>query len=311
MARVGTGSCTRGPLRAVVALGVATVAVVAASLVAPRHPAGFRQPSAVPLHDRPLAVAVDDLRGLRTVAHNVNAIGPLQAAVASGAAVVEVDVLAVRGRLYARHDPVPRSVGSSVPSPRLAEIWEALGPTTAIHLDLKSRGRGAAGAVAGFLAAHPGREVAVSSPDGATLLALRDREVDAALLLSVRSPRELDALAARPELVDLIDGVTIREDLIDGATAAWLTADGLRVVAWTVDDPHRARELAALGVGEVTTDSLALIAALAPPADGEGGEEADVDGTGDGATETPLEVTAGVLLPPELTVDVVAPTDPA
>jgi glycerophosphoryl diester phosphodiesterase len=250
--------------RVLAGAGVLVAVLVCSSLTVSAHPARHRRPSSVLLHERPLAVAVDDLQGVRTVAHNVDAVASLRVAVARGAPVVEVDVLVVRGRLYARHDAVPSSVGSSVPSPRLGEIWDALGPETAVHLDLKSQGRRAVAAVAAFVDAHPGREVSISSPDAATLAALDARDVDAALLLSLRTPRELAALAARPELLAGIDGVAIREDLVDGETAAWLTADGLRVVAWTVDDPDRARELAALGVTELTTDSLALIEALAP-----------------------------------------------
>jgi glycerophosphoryl diester phosphodiesterase len=247
-----------------VLVGIVLAAVVATStaLVPPLHPPRSRIRFAAPLHDRPLPGPVADLVGLRTVAHNVNAIAALRTAVERGAPIVEVDVIVADGRLYARHDPVPASVGWSVPAPALADVWEALGPETAVHLDLKPRGERAASLVAGFLLGHPAREVAVSSPDPSTLAALRERDVDASLLLSVRSGSELERLAGERTLSRLVDGVTIREDLLDETTFGWLSSDGLRVVAWTVDDPERARELAAMGVVELTTDSLALIGAL-------------------------------------------------
>jgi glycerophosphoryl diester phosphodiesterase len=47
-----------------------------------------------------------------------------------------------------------------------------------------------------------------------------------------------------------------REDLIDAALVGAVHGAGGRVLAWTVNKPERARELAALGVDALCTDTL-------------------------------------------------------
>ncbi|MGH2538130.1 MAG: glycerophosphodiester phosphodiesterase [Candidatus Promineifilaceae bacterium] len=51
------------------------------------------------------------------------------------------------------------------------------------------------------------------------------------------------------------------ERLVDARLMAWSAAQGLRVHAWTVDEPARARELSALGVHAIITNRPAHIRA--------------------------------------------------
>lgn len=44
------------------------------------------------------------------------------------------------------------------------------------------------------------------------------------------------ALQADAQLVALIDGVTIRETLVDEETIRWLDERGLHVLVWTAND---------------------------------------------------------------------------
>jgi glycerophosphoryl diester phosphodiesterase len=56
----------------------------------------------------------------------------------------------------------------------------------------------------------------------------------------------------------------LHDDLVTAERVRRLTAGGLRVVAWTVNDPARARQIAEWGVAQVITDRPAtIVAALA------------------------------------------------
>jgi glycerophosphoryl diester phosphodiesterase len=70
----------------------------------------------------------------------------------------------------------------------------------------------------------------------------------------------LDRLLAAPELAEA--GVTVRHTLLDAATVSRLHERTPRVVAWTVNRPARARQLADLGVDGITTDRPAVMAAV-------------------------------------------------
>ena len=75
-------------------------------------------------------------------------------------------------------------------------------------------------------------------------------------------PARFRALQADPTLVALVDGVTIRQDLLDEPTVDWLNERGLTALAWTVNDLTRVNELVRLGVDAITTDNLAIMELL-------------------------------------------------
>ena len=84
--------------------------------------------------------------------------------------------------------------------------------------------------------------------------------------LTLETERQLATLRDDSNLLDLIHGVSIEEELIDRRSVDWFDRKQLEMWAWTVDDPRRARELADLGVQGIATDNLALLELLQPDA---------------------------------------------
>ena len=82
------------------------------------------------------------------------------------------------------------------------------------------------------------------------------------LLLSVPDMGALEALEGSTGLRLIVDGVTIRESLLDATTMIWLKERDLMVVAWTVNDIERVNQLVYLGVDGITTDNLAILTLL-------------------------------------------------
>ena len=208
---------------------------------------------------------LDDYAGVFVVAHNSgDRVGAANQALAYGADIVEIDVVALDGRLYAAHQPPIPFVGPQVfRGPTLEEIWTVAALADVVKLDLKQASPTFLGLVADFLAVRGAeRQVIVASDDVGSLRFLRQRWPDAFRFLSVRDRDAADALLADPALAALVDGVSIREGLVDLETAAWLGAQGLYVLAWTVNDLERVNELVRLGVDAVTTDNLAIMRLL-------------------------------------------------
>jgi glycerophosphoryl diester phosphodiesterase len=86
-----------------------------------------------------------------------------------------------------------------------------------------------------------------------------DHLPDILLFYSVGDRQDLTSLQEDPDLVALIDGVSIQHELVDEETARWMNEHGIRMLVWTVNDLGRANELIRLGVGAITTDNLALM----------------------------------------------------
>lgn len=106
-------------------------------------------------------------------------------------------------------------------------------------------------------------DVVFSSFDPLTVVALAAAlpRVPRAVLVGTRTPRAGSALplAMRPAIV----AAHLDESLVDAARVARLRRAGLRVAAWTVNDPMRAAALVALGVEWIITDAPgAIVAAL-------------------------------------------------
>jgi glycerophosphoryl diester phosphodiesterase len=81
---------------------------------------------------------------------------------------------------------------------------------------------------------------------------------------TARRSRELAAVLADGRLPD--DAVSIRHSLLTGDVLERLHERTPRVVAWTVNNLERARQLHAMGVDGVTTDRIAILHALSPSA---------------------------------------------
>lgn len=199
------------------------------------------------------------------VAHNAgNRPGPARAAARAGADVLEVDVVLVGDELRAgRPLSMPLISQWLFRGPGLDDVWRRNPEVPLIELDLKDPAPSATQLVAAFLVERRGeRPVLVASRSAAQLLELRRRVPDVRLLLSIGTAGELAQVRADPAVLAGVDGVTVSEALLDPETIAWLGADDRLLVAWTVNDRHRAADLVRAGVDAVTTDDLALLRAL-------------------------------------------------
>ena len=185
-----------------------------------------------------------------------------------GADYLEVDLWVHEGQFEARHERrlrwlpllIEKWYLRRVPSARygLRELLEeSKGRGAGIFLDLKNGGSGAATLLRRMLAAnpHPDRIVA-SSQQWATLRAIREMlpEIDAFYSIDVRAKLELFLSVAdrdtRPR------GVSCRHSLLTKRIIDTLHDRGMLVVAWTVDDEERARELVSWGIDGLTTHKV-------------------------------------------------------
>lgn len=178
---------------------------------------------------------------------------------------LEVDLWLRAGRFEARHERRMRWL------PVLFEKWylrraprehfgldELLAETAEhdanIFLDLKNGGAEAAAVLHRVLAraARP-RVVAASSQQWRALRAVHELLPDVEAFYSIDVRAKLDLFLSVNDRDARPRGVSCRHTLLSEQTVAALHARGLLVVAWTVDDIERARELVAWGVDGITT----------------------------------------------------------
>ena len=216
---------------------------------------------------------LDDYSGVFGIAHNSgDSLAATREALAHGADVIEIDVVSLNGELWAGHDsPLPLLGKRFFRGPRLANVWAEATSADFVKLDLKETSRGFLRLLISFLDNHRDHEVAVATGSADTLRILRAEAPHAIRILSVPRPETIDELKRDPELIRLIDGVTIRESALDDKRARWLEERRLLVVAWTVNDAERMNELVHLGVDGLTTDNLAIMELLGGQERGERG----------------------------------------
>ncbi len=190
-------------------------------------------------------------------------------AIIFGTDVVEADVVEIDGDLYAAHTPPLPIIGPHFfRGPALEEVWIASYRAAGFMLDLKEDSPSYLELVARFIETRPlTRDILVASRSPEALAILRERAPDAILLLSVPGAEDFAALQTDGSLQRTIDGVTMRESLIDVEVATWLGEHELLTFAWTVNDIGRANQLIRLGVDGITTDNLALLSLFAAPKD--------------------------------------------
>jgi glycerophosphoryl diester phosphodiesterase len=147
--------------------------------------------------------------------------------------------------------------------PLLRDIWVVASAAEAIQLDLKSSATGNLELVFEFLAAQRGGPpVVITTPSVATLRAFAERSPDTLRFFSIDGRSNIAVLERDPELVALIDGIAMREDLADEETVSWFAERDLYVWVWTVNRIERVNELVELGVDGITTDNLAVLELL-------------------------------------------------
>lgn len=203
------------------------------------------------------------------IAHRAgNDLRLLRCAEAERIPLVEADVHLFRGRLEVRHlktmGPVPiywdrwRLPLRFRPRLDLAQLRDALDPSTELLLDLKGLTRKLPAAV---LEALDGRPALVCSRNWAHLEPFRGLE-HVRVVYSVGSRRQLAALRRRFR-DDRVDGISIHERLLDRETAADVLRRAELVLTWPVNTLERARELVSWGVRGLITDAPGALRAVA------------------------------------------------
>ena len=197
-----------------------------------------------------------------------NSLGTARDFLKDGADYLEVDLWVHNGPFEARHERRLRWLPllfekwylRRVPSARygLRELLEeSAGQGAGIFLDLKNGGAGAATLLRRMLSAapHPGRIVA-SSQQWGTLRAIREMlpDVDAFYSIDVRA--KLDLFLSIADRDTRPRGISCRHSLLTRRHVQLLHERGMLVVAWTVDDVERARELVSWGVDGLTTHNV-------------------------------------------------------
>jgi glycerophosphoryl diester phosphodiesterase len=199
------------------------------------------------------------------IAHNAgNNAHTTATALEYGADVVEIDVIAARGRLVAgREQSWPWLAERLFRGSTLHRAWDDAARARIVKLDLKQSGTGFLDDVAAFLEANAGsRQVMVSSPDAAALTYLHGRLPNVSMLLSVNGPDALHQLYADPALLPVISGVSAFAGLVDAHLIEWAHQRRLQVIAWTVNAGPELNRLVGLGVDGITTSNLAILQAL-------------------------------------------------
>lgn len=191
-------------------------------------------------------------------------------AIAQHADFLEVDLWVHRGCFEARHER------AAYPLPLLFEKWYfrrrpavAFGLTDLLRetagrarlfLDLKNDASTAARLVRKSLdEAGAGVGLAASSQQWRILRSIREVAPEVDLFYSVDVQAKLDLFLSIMERDDMPRGVSCRHHLLSEELVERLHARGLAVVAWTVDDVDRARELVRWGVDGLTTHQAQLL----------------------------------------------------
>lgn len=195
------------------------------------------------------------------IAHNSgNRIRALNRTLAIGAASVEIDVIAVNGKLYAAHKSSPPIASLFYKGVPLSKAWNAAGEAEVIKLDLKKTGAQRVDLLVRFLEqnSREGQTILVTSSDRNALERLGASSVDTVRLLSVRHSKDLARMLESDYRAGAYEGVSIRYTLLDSELADWLKARRLLVFAWTVNDVSLLAGLVHLGVHGLMTDNLAI-----------------------------------------------------
>ena len=203
-----------------------------------------------------------------------NSLAAFVRAAELGANAVELDVhLTSDGHLVVHHDPAVKTEAGPVPIrtmtladaaglrvrgepiATLADVIAAVGGRMRIYCELKGVGTAA-----------PAAALLGPMRDGAAVHSFDHRMIAEAEALAPDLPRGvLEASYHRDATFPLRDvqaeALWQNEALIDQALVDSVHAAGARIIAWTVNAPERARELASMGVDGICTDDVAGIAA--------------------------------------------------
>jgi glycerophosphoryl diester phosphodiesterase len=215
-------------------------------------------------------------RGASADAHE-NTLAAFTRALEQGADGIELDVHATRdGAVVVHHDPVLRVAGgapraiagmsalevaavrlaSGDPIPTLDETLAVVGARATVYVEVK--GVGIEAALVACLRRHPGCRTAVHAFDHRIPVAVRELRPGTPIgFLSASYPLDPIAMLAR----GTPDALWQHASMIDAALVDAAHGGGARVIAWTENDPGRARALLAMGVDAICTDAPGLLRA--------------------------------------------------
>lgn len=174
--------------------------------------------------------------------------------------VLEMDAVAFRGQLYVSHQPVTSDSAGS--TPLVNQVWPVACHARIVEFDLKDTSPAFNGLLVTFLRSHHRVGTPQVFVSGRNLQSLRVIHAGAPWVfrfLSIGDEDHLDALQQHPAMAANLDGVSIRQNLVDPSSVAWLHQHRLLVFAWTVDSSMRAQELVRDGVDGITTDEPAIV----------------------------------------------------
>lgn len=204
-------------------------------------------------------------RSVWTVAHNSgDDINAVIEGLFYGADIIEMDVVSVDGVLYSAHNPpLPFLDYRWFRGPRVDRVWAASGDARGFMLDLKQTNQTFINQVVTYINSKPTtRPFFVASRDPNVLRQIGQRAPQAVLLMSIPDRQGLDDLLSNYSLLNVIDGVTIRQDQVTEETAPLMNDNDLMIFAWVVNDLGRVNELLELGVDGITSDNLAILQLL-------------------------------------------------
>lgn len=200
-----------------------------------------------------------------------NAPATVQLALAGEADFIEVDLWVHRGQFEARHE---RRLPFSLPvlfdnwylklPPRrrfgLSDLLREVAGRCGVFLDLKNGGEEAALLVRRALdAARVPVRLAASSQSWGTLRTLRRACPEVAVFFSIDVAAKLELFRSVAQHDRSADGVSCRHTLLSPGLVNEFRGQGIQVVAWTVDNAERARELASWGVDGIATGAPEVI----------------------------------------------------
>jgi hypothetical protein len=206
------------------------------------------------------------------IAHGAaNSESKLRAALAESPDFVEADLWVHEGRFEARHErrvagvPVLFEKWYLKFAPRtpfgLDEILVQTNGRTGLFLDLKNDGAEAARLIRAAIEATAGARVAASAQQWSILRELAAAAPELELFYSADVQAKLDLFLSVEQRDARPRGVSCQHGLLTEQLVQQLHERGLQVVAWTVDDPDRAAELAGWGVDAITTHRVAELRA--------------------------------------------------
>jgi hypothetical protein len=206
---------------------------------------------------------LDDYGLVFVIAHNAgDHADTAQTAIDHRADAVEIDVVRVRGRLYAAHAAPQKLAARLFRGMTLEEAWEIAAQADAVALDLKDDSKEYEDALVEFITQHPHEQVVLYSRSIDSLGRLRERLPGVYHYLSIPDRETFDRTMLHHPLAPKLDGAAIHHDAIDEHVVTTLRLRDQRIIAWTVNDLARVNELVRLGVDGITSDNLAILKLL-------------------------------------------------